>query len=210
LETVRYGAPAAGEGFAWNAGNLYLLAMLNKVSVEAAGIHSIVFGVELLAVVIVDAMGTATLSLAGYETGRKNPRGVWDVVLSASGLGWITCGINLILFLLIPGQILGLFTTDTAVLAAAPLYLLIVGLDLFPKTGNIIFGSGIKGYGEPSWMFKTQLLGTFFIIGMSSLLVLVLHMGILEIFALVVADESLRFVLNYTKLRLIRRKHEVQ
>ena len=34
--TVRYGAPAACEDFAWNLGNLYLIAMLNKVSVEAA------------------------------------------------------------------------------------------------------------------------------------------------------------------------------
>lgn len=81
LETVKYGAPAAGEDFAWNLGNLYLLVMLNKVSTEAAGIHSIIFGVELIAVVLVGSIGTATLTLSGYETGRKNIKGVRDCLL---------------------------------------------------------------------------------------------------------------------------------
>jgi Na+-driven multidrug efflux pump len=110
--------------------------------------------------------------------------------------------------LLFPNQILGIFTKDAAVLAAAPLYLLIVGLDLFPKSGNIIFGSGIKGYGKPSWMLKTQLFGTFFVVAMSSVIVMVFHRGILEIFGLVVVDEILRFVLNSWKLRKIRGESE--
>lgn len=206
IETVKFGVPAACEDFAWNLGNLYLIAMLNKVSVEAAGIHSIVFGVELIAVVMVGSIGTATLTLSGFETGRKDIKGVWDVVKYSALLSWAICALNLILFLLIPGKILGLFTTDQNVLGIAALYLLIVGIDLFPKSGNIIFGSGIKGYGEPSWMLKTQLFGTAFVIVMSSLMVLVFHMGILEVFILVVIDETLRFLLNGRKLIRIRKK----
>lgn len=206
VETIRYGAPAACEDFAWNFGNLYLIAMLNKVSVEAAGIHSIVFGVELIAVVLVGSIGTATLTLSGFETGKKSIKGVWDVVLASALLSWGICACNLVLFLIFPGKILGLFTTDPVVLAAAGLYLFVVGIDLFPKSGNIIFGSGIKGYGEPSWMLKTQLFGTFFVIAASSVLVMVFHRGIIEIFILVVVDESLRLILNGGKLRRIRHK----
>lgn len=208
-ETIKYGAPAACEDFAWNLGNLYLIAMLNQVSVEAAGIHSIVFGVELLAVVMVSSIGTATLTLSGYETGKKSVKGVWDVVLSSALLSWVICAFNLILFIIFPEQILGLFTTDKEVLTAAGLYLLVVGIDLFPKSGNIIFGSGIKGYGEPSWMLKTQLFGTVFVIAASTVMVMKLNMGIMEIFVLVVVDETLRFILNNAKLRRIRREHGV-
>ncbi|MBO4266932.1 MAG: MATE family efflux transporter [Lachnospiraceae bacterium] len=206
-KTIRFGAPAACEDFAWNLGNLYLIAMLNQVSVKAAGIHSIVFGVELIAVVMVTSIGTATLTLSGYETGKKSVRGVWDVVISSVVLSWAICIFNLILFIVFPQQILGMFTTDKDVLAAAGLYLLIVGLDLIPKSGNIIFGSGIKGYGEPSWMLKTQLFGTVFVIASSTIMVTKLHMGIMEIFIMVAVDETLRFILNYSKLRRIRRKN---
>lgn len=206
VDTVKYGIPAACEDFAWNFGNLYLIAMLNKVSIAAAGIHSIIFGVELIAVVLVGSIGTATLTLSGYETGKKNRNGVWEVVMSSMLLCGVIDILNLLLFLIFPGQILGLFTRDSEVLAVAPLYLLIVGLDLFPKSGNIIVGSGIKGYGEPTWMFKTQLFGTFFVIAMSSVLVMVFHKGIMELFILVVVDESLRLILNFLKLRRIGRK----
>ena len=203
-ETVRLGAPAALEELAWNIGNLYLIVMLNRISVEAAGIHSIIFGVELIAVVLVGSIGTATLTLAGFETGSKNVKGVWDVVMNSAVLSWGISLFNLIIFLLFPTRILGLFTTDATVLATAPLYLFIVGIDLFPKSGNMIFGSGIKGYGEPSWMLKTQLFGTAFVIILSTVLVLILHMGIIQIFCLVVVDETLRFIVNSWKLNRIK------
>lgn len=206
IETIKFGLPAACEDFAWNLGNLYLLAMLNKVSVEAAGIHSIVFGVELIAVDLIGSIGTATLTLSGFETGKKNIKGVWDVVLNSALLSWGIGAFNLILFMIFPQQILGLFTTDKNVLATAGLYLLIVGIDLFPKAGNIIYGSGIKGYGEPEWMLKTQLFGTAFVIAASSLAVMVFHMGIMEIFIIVVIDETIRFILNRRKLHRIRKK----
>ncbi|MCR5673342.1 MAG: MATE family efflux transporter [Lachnospiraceae bacterium] len=204
-ETIKFGAPAACEDFAWNLGNLYLIAMLNKVSVEAAGIHAIVFGVELIAVVLVSSIGTATLTLSGFETGKKSVGGVWEVVKNSAYLSWIICAFNLIMFLLFPQKILGLFTTDDTVLGSALLYLLIVGLDLFPKSGNIIFGSGIKGYGQPQWMLLTQIFGTVFIIAVSTVLVTVFHLGIMAIFILVFADETLRFILNGEKLRRIAR-----
>ena len=69
-----------------------------------------------------------------------------------------------------------------------------------------MFLSGIKGYGEPSWMLKTQLFGTVFVIAASSVMVLVLHMGIIEIFIMVVVDETLRLILNSWKLHRISRK----
>ncbi len=204
LETVKMGIPAACEDFTWNLGNLYLIVMLNRVSVKAAGIHSIIFGVELIAVVLVTSIGTATLTLSGYETGKKNPGGVWNVVLNSAFLSWGISLFNLIIFVLFPARILGLFTRDTEVINAAFIYLLIVGIDLFPKSGNIIFGSGIRGYGEPVWMMKTQLFGTAFVIIFSSIMVIGLHMGIMELFILVVVDETVRFILNYRKLCRIR------
>ena len=209
INTIKYGAPAAGEELAWNMGNLYLVVMLNHVSVVAAGIHSIIFGVELIAVVLIEAIGTATLTLSGFETGSKNVRGVWEVVMNSAMLCWTISCLNLAIFILIPRQLIGLFTTDETVLLAAPLYLIIVGIDLFPKAGNIIFGSGIRGYGQPTWMLLTQLFGTIFIVASSSIAVLIMHRGIVEIFCLVVADETIRFILNGWKLRQIKRKAEV-
>ncbi|MBP3296722.1 MAG: hypothetical protein J6M27_09075 [Lachnospiraceae bacterium] len=119
--------------------------MLNKVSVEAAGIHSIIFGVELIAVALVGSIGTATLTLSGYEAGCKNTKGVWDVVWNSAVLSWVISLLHLLLFITMPTQILGLFTKDESVIGAAGLYLLIVGLDLFLKSGNTSSVPGSRG-----------------------------------------------------------------
>ena len=99
--------------------------------------------------------------------------------------------------------ILGLFTTDKEVLSMAAIYLIIVGIDLFPKSVNMQVGSGIKGYGNTRWMLGTQIFGTAFVIIMSRVVVYLLHGGIAAIFVVVVADELIRAVINSFKLKRI-------
>ncbi|MDO5572584.1 MAG: MATE family efflux transporter [bacterium] len=208
LTAVKVGIPAALEEFAWNFGNLFLIVMLNQVSAVAAGIYAIIFSVELIQVVVVNGLGQATITLSGQETGKGNRRGVRKLV--SISLLWslgLAC-IMLILFIVFPKEIIGLFTTDQSVIAASKTYLLIVGIDLFPKAANIIIGSGIRGFGNTMWMLKTQIFGTVFVISVSAILVLVLHVGMLGIFWLVVADETIRSLLNLWKLMKETKKNE--
>ena len=205
-DTVKLGFPSALEDFTWNFGSLYLIVMLNRISEAAAGIYSIVFSIELLPIVIIDSLGRATLTVSGIETGKENYKGIKDVVLIVlkwcAGMGVLI----LLMCILFPETILGWFTTDKTVIEASALYLLIIGIDLFPKSGNIIGGSGIKGFGNTKWMLLTQIFGTIFIITMSSILVIGLNCGIAEIFCVVVADETLRIIMNSLKLRSIVNK----
>ena len=205
LNAIKLGLPAACEGFAWSFGNLFLIVMLNRISDVAAGIYSIVFSIELIPVVVFDSLGSATLTVSGIETGKKNYRGVRDVVLICVGWCALLSSAMLVMNLLFPETVISWFTADEAVIAASGLYLLIISIDLFPKAANIIVGSGIKGYGNTRWMLGTQIFGTIFIIGMSALMVIVFKCGIAEICALVVADETIRCIMNSLKLRKIAR-----
>lgn len=205
FETIKMGLPAALEEFAWNFGSLYLIVMLNRISDSAAGIYSIVFSIELLPICAIGSIGNAALTVSGLETGRKNYRGVRDVASVGIRLCTYISVLMLALFLTIPHQLMSIFTTDKAVIAASVAYLAVVGVDLFPKSGNIVIGSSIKGYGDTRWMLFTQIFGTMFIIAGSSLLVLGLHLGITQIFILVVADEALRCIINYFHLRKVTR-----
>jgi len=108
-------------------------------------------------------------------------------------------------FIAFPQTIIGWFTSDANIIATSTVYLIIVGVDLFPKSGNILVGAGVKGHGDTRWMLFTQFIGTIFVISMSALMVLVLHLGIGALFCLVVADETLRCTLNTFKLRRISR-----
>lgn len=207
--SVKVGIPTALEGFAWNLGNLFLIAMLNHVSDTAAGIYSIVFGVECIPIVVFGAIGNATLTLSGQETGKKDYKAIKDIVRTGFVSSVVMAVVMLILFIIFPETIMGWFTTDTAIIAASAIYLLIVGIDLFPKSANIIIGSGIKGHGDTKWMLGTQIFGTIFVISMSAIMVLVLGLGMAQLFCVVVADEVLRSIVNYWKLRKISSKTAV-
>lgn len=201
ISAIKVGIPSTMEDFAWNFGSLFLIVMLNQVSAVAAGIYSIIFAVELIPLAVFNGLGQATVTLSGQETGKGNKSAVRR--LTAISLLW--CGILsciiLVCFIIFPQAILGLFTTDQGVIKASAIYMLIVGIDIFPKAANIIIGSGIKGFGDTIWMLKTQIFGTIFIITFSALIVLVFHGGMVEIFCLIVADETIRSFLNLWKLR---------
>lgn len=70
FHTVKLGINTALEDFTWNFGNLMMMRLLNTISEMAAGIYSIIFSVEILAVVIIGSIGNGTLTLTGEAKGK--------------------------------------------------------------------------------------------------------------------------------------------
>lgn len=202
-ESVKLGLPTASEDFAWNFGNLLLVRILNAISSVAAGIYTIVFSIEIIPVVIFGALGDATLTLTGKETGRKDFVQFHKIVRTV--VFWSVCvsALCLLLFVIFPHSIMSLFTKDAAIIASSLVYLAIVGVDLFPKSLNIVIGSGIRGYGDTKWMLFTQLFGTVFVVSVANLFVFGLKLGIAGVFAAVVFDETVRCTVNSVRFRRI-------
>jgi Na+-driven multidrug efflux pump len=109
----------------------------------------------------------------------------------------------------IPKPIMSMFTQDQPIIASAAIYLAIVSINLYPKSGNIIIGSGIRGYGNTKWMLGTQLFGTVFIASMAALFVFGFKIGITGVFLAVCADEFVRCIINAWKLFKITKEKQV-
>lgn len=203
LQGLKLGIPSAAEDFAWNFGNIMLIRILNTISATAAGVYTIVFGIEVIPVCVFGALGQATLTLAGRETGKGDLKQMKKIVVTSffwsMGIATFCLGI----FMLFPKQIMSLFTQDKTIVAAAVTYLAIVSINLFPKSGNIIVGSGIRGYGNTKWMLGTQLFGTCFITGIAALFVFGFKTGITGVFLAVLSDEFVRCIINALKLKKI-------
>ena len=185
-----------------------LIRILNTINEMAAGIYSIVFGVEVLVVVVIGAIGNGTMTLTGEAKGRKDLSQYQGVVAIAYTLSAVVSVITLVVCFLKPDMIIGLFTTDQAVISMCGLYLLIMCFNLFAKAGNIIVGNGIRGSGDTRWMFLTQIFGTFFVVGCAALFVFVFKMGIAGVFLAVLTDEYVRVVINLFRFRYIARHWE--
>ena len=203
ISSVGLGINAGLEDLAWNLGNLIIIRILNSIDVKAAGIYSIVFSIEVLAVVVIGAIGSGTMTLSGEAKGSGDIRQFSGVCKIAYLLCAGVAVFVLIICLIFPENILSLFTKDREIITGCGIYLLLVCLNLFGKSGNIIIGSGIRGSGNTRWMFFTQIFGTFFVVGCACLFVYALGFGMTGVFLAVIADEAVRAVINLFKLRNI-------
>lgn len=206
LHSAKLGINIALEDFAWNIGNLILIRILNSINEYAAGIYTIVFGVEVLAVVIIGAIGSGTMTLTSEATGSRDFMQYRGITICAYGICVIVTGLMILGAVLFPEQILSLFTSDQAVIASSGIYLLLIGINLFAKSGNIIIGNAIRGSGNTRWMLYTQIFGTIWIVSVASVFVFVCKLGILGVFLAVMVDEGVRALINLWKyIRIIKK-----
>ena len=206
LKSVKLGINTAFEDFAWNGSNLILIVILNSINEMAAGIYSMIFGVELLVVVVIGSFGNATLTLTGEAMGACDRNKYRGTVLSA---GILSVGVSLLMLAvcsLFPGKIIGLFSKDPEIIAGCGIYLILMCINLYGKSGNIIIGSAIRGSGNTIWMFFTQMAGSVIVISFALFFVRVLNMGIAGVFVAIITDELIRSVINYFKYKSIVKK----
>jgi len=203
LRSSRLGINTGLEDFAWNFGNLCLIMILNTINEMAAGIYSIIFGIEILAVVLIGSIGNGTLTLCSEATGQKS----LDKYNTVSKIAYALCAaisaFTLIMCRIFPSEIMGIFTKDESIIASSGLYLTFMGINLFSKSGNIIVGNSIRGSGDTRWMFLTQIFGTCFVVFCAVIFVFVFHFAIAGVFLAVMSDEFVRFMINLWKLRKI-------
>ena len=204
LTSIKLGLPSACEDLLWNAGNLCIIRILNTINEKAAGIYSMVFTVEILFVVVIGAIGSGTLTLTGEATGAKDVKLYRNVVKTAVKWSFLVAAFALIFVSIFPRLTLSLFTTDKEVIEMSVIYIILVAANLFGKSGNIIVGSGIRGYGDTKWMFFTQALGTVGVVGLACLCVFVFKLGMLGVFIAVLCDEAVRAVINFVRFLRIK------
>ena len=210
LRSIALGINSALEDFAWNIGNLVLIRILNSIDEMAAGIYSIVFTVEVVVVVVIGAIGNGTLTISGEAKGKGDIEQYRGVCKCAYALAASISFVMLVICLCFPKNILSLFTKDKEIISSCGIYLIMVCLNLYGKSGNIIIGSGIRGSGNTLWMFATQIFGTFLVIGSAAFFVYVLKLGIIGVFMAVIVDEGSRAIINLCKFKHITRNWEKQ
>ncbi|MDD5928797.1 MAG: MATE family efflux transporter [Spirochaetales bacterium] len=204
FHSIKLGVPTACEDLLWNLGNLLIIKILNKINEQAAGIYTMVFTLEILIVVIIGALGNGTLTLTGEATGAKDHKLYRNIVKTAIRWAFLVSAAALIFVSIFPRLTLSLFTKDAEIIEMSVTFVILVAINLFGKSGNIILGSGIRGYGDTKWMLFTQILGTFSVVGIAALCVFVFKLGILGVFIAVLCDEGSRALINFARFIRIK------
>lgn len=204
FRSIKLGVNTALEDLLWNIGNLSIIRILNSINEKAAGIYTMVFTLEILIVVIIGSIGSGTLTVTGEATGAKDHKLYRDVVKTAIKWSFLVSAFALIFISIFPRLTLSLFTNDKEIIEMSVIYIILVAANLFGKSGNIIFGNGIRGYGDTRWMLFTQGLGTVGVISIAALCVFVFKLGMIGVFIAVMCDEAIRAIINFIKFIRIK------
>ena len=200
-KVLALGLPSGLEYALWNLGNLVLVSYLNRLDMTSAGIYTLVFSIETIPLLIYMGFANAGLTLVGQNTGARDPRQAQQTGYLCLLFSLLVCVAVAVVFILIPRQLLSIFTDDAATLSVAAPYLTFIACGLFPKAVNNVIGLCIRGIGDTRWMLYTQIFGTVFMIFGGYWLILGSGLGLTGIFITLIADESLRSIANLLHFR---------
>lgn len=198
-EVLRVGLPVGLEYSLWTAGQVGIIAMLNRISALAAGHFSVLNLIMEFSVNIYIGIGIAAMNLVGTATGARDPvfarQAAQRAILISQGI----CVAVAILYISLPEFIVGVFITDPGSAAGLTPIIWVLALTIFPKALNVVAGSSIRGTGDTRWMFYTQIAGTIMVLAAAAFFLFGLEWGIRGMMFAVLADEGLRAIINYLR-----------
>lgn len=195
-EVIRLGLPTGAEYLLWNISNLILISLLNKQGVEVVAVYTVTYTIEIFVYMIFNGIGRATLTLVGNSIGARKEEAAKTIMTSSIRYSMFFVFLFCVIFILVPKPILSIFTNDIALINLSVFFLIVKGITMFPKSLNVVVGSGIRANGDVKWMLYTQIFGSVFVVAFSYTLIYGFHVGVIAIYLTLFLDELLRALLN--------------
>lgn len=126
---------------------LVFFAILGRISTVAVAAGNVVLRIAALSFMPAIGMGVAVQTAVGQALGGGDERRAVHSAWTGVGLSVIVMGAFGVVFLLVPGRLMGLFATDPAVVAAGTPILRLMGLvQIFDAVGLTLAGA-LRGAG---------------------------------------------------------------
>jgi putative MATE family efflux protein len=200
-EIWRLGAPSAGEILLYLASQSMVMRLTALLGTSVVAARVLITRLFTLSVAVQAALGQASLIHTGQESERSGRLGAWRGAEAALRIAVGAALFTAVVFMLLPGAFVAELSTDGIAVAWTVLLLPLAILQLLPQAVNIVVGGALRGAGSTRWMLMTQAVGLVIVTACSWLFAFPLGLGLLGIFLGVAADEYLRALWNYRRLR---------
>lgn len=200
------GVPAAGESLFWQAAAIVLTFFITGFGTTALAAHQLGLNAESISYMPTAGFGIAATTLVGQAVGagdfklcRRYSRelGLWAVLLTAFTAS---------LLFFIPEAILGLLTSDPAVVSLGAIYLRFMAVAQIPQQFSGVLGGAIRGSGDTKGPMFVAMLGLWGIrLPLAYILAYKFDMGVIGVWAGMTIDLLVRSSLIWLKFRKITR-----
>ena len=123
----RIGIPAGFDMGMWTISSLLMTPLILHFGTDGYSAYQIGFRAESMAYMPAIGFGVAATTLSGQYLGAREKKNAKEAVLVSTRLVLVFMAIIGIIMIALPSQIAGIFTSDTAVIEKAALYIFIMG-----------------------------------------------------------------------------------
>ncbi len=158
----RISMPAALDAFLTQAGYLVFLKIVAMLGTSALAAHQVAIRVESFSFMPGYALAVSTATLVGQSLGAKNERlAQLSMRRSCIYALIVMCSFG-VLFLLIPGQLAGIFSPEKDVMRLAVLCVMIAAIEQPALAVYMVYAGGLRGAGDTMSPMLITIIGTFF------------------------------------------------
>lgn len=154
----RVGYPVALERVAQQSGQLLYSKFILGFGTAAYAAHQVGLSIESLSFMPGAGMGIAAATLMGQSLGARKYRQAHMGHIEAMRLALLVMGLMALLFLLLPGQMMRLFTADAEVIREGIVFLRLVALAQIPLALSFVYAGSLRGTGDTFYVFLATLL----------------------------------------------------
>lgn len=149
-----------------------------------------------------DGFSIAASSLVGQSLGAKRPDKAMLYASITQRLALIASTILFIFFILGRNFLVGLFTTETAIIAQGSVIMIIIAFTTHVQTSQVIISGSLRGAGDTKYVALTS----FISIGvvrplLTWLLCFPAGMGLVGAWVAVFIDQNMRLFINFLRFR---------
>ncbi len=152
------GWPVALERVAQQSGQLVYSSVIIAYGTTAYAAHQIGLSIESLSFMPGAGMGIAAATLMGQSLGAKKYLRAHQSHVAAMKLALVVMGGMALVFLLIPQQLVAIFTADPEVIRQGAVFLRIVAFAQIPLALSFVYAGSLRGAGDTFYVFIVTLL----------------------------------------------------
>lgn len=209
LKLWRIGWPVALERVAQQSGQLFYSKFIISYGTAAYAAHQIGLSIESLSFMPGVGMGIAASTLMGQALGAKKIRRARMSHREALRVALAVMGTMAVIFVVLPGPLIGLFTHDPEVVEKGSLFLRLVAFAQVPLALSFVYAGSLRGTGDTFYVFLVTIISMWGIrVFLSWLTAEVLHLAIGMVWAVFLVDWVFRAVAFAVRYRR-RDLHEI-
>jgi putative MATE family efflux protein len=192
---LRVALPTVGERLSRSVGYMGFTVIISQLGSIAMATHEAALGLEAICYLSADGFGIAVAAIVAQQLGAGHPEGA--VRGATVGVGWtiaLLSGFGFV-FLVLPAQLLGVFTQDANIIQTGiPCLWIAAAAQPFMAT-SIVLEQALRGAGNTRTPFYISLAGWFVIrLVATSICVFGLHLGLVGVWLGSTCDWFLRSV----------------